>query len=81
MYIMGWLTPVAAILVLDVLGTGPAVVVLMVGSAAVLLQLRAILDRPERSPRPTAPRSVNIEADQIGRFQQSLDERGAHRDQ
>jgi hypothetical protein len=80
MYIMGWLTPVAAILMLDLVGTGAAVVVLMIGSAAVLLQLRAILARPERGPRPTAPRSVNIEADQIARFQQSLDERGTQRD-
>lgn len=81
MYIMGWLTPVAAILVLDLVGTGPAVVVLMIGSAALLLQLRAMLVRPARSPLPTAPRSVNIEADQIRRFQQSLDERRTQRDQ
>ena len=80
MYIMGWLTPVAAILVLDILGTGPAVVVLVIGSAAVLLQLRVILVGPKRSRPPTAPMSVNIEAAEIRRFQLSLDERGTQRD-
>ena len=81
MYIMGWLTPVAAILVLDILGTGPAVVVLVIGSAAVLMQLRVILVGPKRSRPPTAPMSVNIEAAEIRSLQLSLDERGTQRDQ
>jgi hypothetical protein len=81
MYIMGWLTPAAAILVLDVLGTGPAVVVLVIGSAAVLMQLRVILVGPKRSRPPTAPMSVNIEAAAIRSLQLSLDERGTQRDQ
>ena len=80
MYLAGWLVAIVAIVVLALAGTGPAVAVLVIGPAFLLLFVRSALARPQGSPPPTPPKSVDIEAIRIRGLQQSLDERGKQRD-
>jgi hypothetical protein len=80
MYFAGWLTAIAGLLVLASGRAEAAVPVLAVGSAVLLVELRTIMVRPEPDPLPTDPASVDIEANRIRAFQQSLDERGTQGD-
>jgi hypothetical protein len=80
MYFAGWLTAIAGLLVLGVWGAEWAVPVLAIGSAVLLVELRTIMVRPKPDPLPTDPASVDIEANRIRAFQQSLDERGTQGD-
>jgi len=56
------------------------VAVLVIGPIFLLLYIRSELARPTGSASPAPPKSVDIEANRIGAFQQSLDERGMQRD-
>lgn len=80
MYLSGWLAAIVSILVLGLTGAGPAVAVLVIGPIFLLLYIRSELARPTGGPPPTPPKSVDIEANRIRGFQQSLDERGMQRD-
>ncbi|MGH3453679.1 MAG: hypothetical protein ACRDPQ_02435 [Nocardioidaceae bacterium] len=80
MYFAGWLTAIAGLLVLAWRGAEAAVPVLAIGSAFLLIELRTMMVRPAPDPLPTDPASVDIEANRIRAFQQSLDERGTQGD-
>ncbi len=80
MYFSGWLTAIVAILVVGLTSGGPAVAVLVIGPICLLLAVRLTLDRPAASGTPAQPKSVDIEANRIRSFQESLDERGTQRD-
>lgn len=80
MYLSGWLAAIVSILVLGLTGAAPAVAVLVIGPIFLLLYIRSELARPTGGPPPMPPKSVDIEANRIRGFQQSLDERGMQRD-
>jgi hypothetical protein len=80
MYLAGWLTAITGILVLVSGHAEAAVPVLVIGSAFLLVEVRTLMVRPKLDPLPGDPASVDIEANRIRAFQQSVDERGTQGD-